>query len=85
MRQSGMFPLLLEQKSLLSDAFCRYISETGLSSKAAQDLFLEKAGVATISGTSFGSNGEGFVRFSYANSNENILRAIDRIRQSLSL
>ncbi|MAI58576.1 MAG: aspartate aminotransferase [Rhodobacteraceae bacterium] len=61
------------------------ISETGLSSKAAQDLFLEKAGVATISGTSFGSNGEGFVRFSYANSNENILRAIDRIRQSLSL
>ncbi len=61
------------------------ISKTGLSSKAAQDLFLEKAGVATISGTSFGSNGEGFVRFSYANSKENILRAIDRIRHSLSV
>ena len=60
------------------------ISQTGLSSKAAQDLFLEKAGVATISGTSFGTNGEGFVRFSYANSEENILRAIDRIRQCLS-
>ena len=61
------------------------ISQTGLSSKAAQDLFLEKAGVATISGTSFGTNGEGFIRFSYANSRENILRATDRIRKFLPL
>ena len=59
------------------------ISQTGLSSKAAQDLFLDKAGVATISGTSFGTNGEGFVRFSYANSTDNILKAIDRIRKVL--
>ena len=40
------------------------ISQTGLTAKQAQDLFLEKAGVATIAGTSFGENGEGFIRFS---------------------
>ena len=56
------------------------ISSTGLSAKEAQDLFLDQAGVATVAGTSFGVHGEGFVRFSYANSAENILRAIDRIR-----
>ena len=56
------------------------ISSTGLSAKEAQDLFLDQAGVATVAGTSFGVHGEGFVRFSYANSTENILRAIDRIR-----
>ena len=56
------------------------ISSTGLSAKEAQDLFLDQAGVATVAGTSFGVYGEGFVRFSYANSTENILRAIDRIR-----
>jgi aspartate/methionine/tyrosine aminotransferase len=41
---------------------------------------LDQAGVATVAGTSFGEHGEGFVRFSYANSTENILRAVDRIR-----
>ncbi|MBT6507766.1 MAG: pyridoxal phosphate-dependent aminotransferase, partial [Marinovum sp.] len=60
------------------------ISGTGLSAADAQDLFLEKAGVATIAGTSFGVHGEGFIRFSYANSTENIERAIDRIRPLLS-
>jgi aspartate aminotransferase len=60
------------------------ISETGLSAKEAQDLFLERAGVATIAGTSFGANGEGFVRFSYANSEENILKAMERIRPLLA-
>jgi aspartate/methionine/tyrosine aminotransferase len=40
--------------------------------------------VATVAGTSFGQFGEGYVRFSYANSSENILRAIDRIRPLLS-
>ncbi len=60
------------------------ISETGLSATEAQDLFLEKAGVAAIAGTSFGANGEGFVRFSYANSEENILRAMERIRPLLA-
>ena len=59
------------------------ISGTGLTSMQTQDLFLDKAGVATIAGTSFGKFGEGYIRFSYANSKENILRAIDRIREIL--
>ena len=55
------------------------IKGTGLSSTAAQELFLNKGGVATISGTSFGSYGEGFLRLSYANSIENIKEALRRI------
>ena len=60
------------------------ISGTGLSSSQAQDLFLDQAGVATIAGTSFGTFGEGYLRFSYANSKENILRAIERIDKILT-
>ncbi|TDL87741.1 pyridoxal phosphate-dependent aminotransferase [Meridianimarinicoccus aquatilis] len=56
------------------------IEGTGLTARAAQDLFLSDAGVATVAGTSFGAMGEGFVRFSYANSLENIERAINKIR-----
>ena len=59
------------------------ISGTGMTSRQAQDLFLNEANVATVSGTSFGAWGEGFVRFSYANSAENIERAIERIRTVL--
>ena len=55
------------------------IEDTGLSARAAQDLFLDKAGVATVAGTSFGAWGEGYLRFSYANSLENIETALDRI------
>ena len=44
---------------------------------------LEQAGVATIAGTSFGEYGEGYLRFSYANSREAIGEAIDRIRKFL--
>src|SRR6056300_557080 len=57
------------------------ISGTGMTAREAQDLFLNEANVATVAGTSFGAWGEGFVRFSYANSAENIERAIDRIRK----
>ena len=39
--------------------------------------------MALIAGTSFGVQGEGYVRFSYANSEENILTAIERIKASL--
>ena len=60
------------------------ISGTGFSSSQAQDLFLDQAGVATIAGTSFGTFGEGYLRFSYANSKENILRAIKRIDKILT-
>jgi aspartate aminotransferase len=60
------------------------IKGTGLSAKAAQDLFLNEANVATIAGTSFGAWGEGYVRFSYANSAENIEKAMERIRKVLA-
>ena len=53
------------------------ITGTGLTSQQVQDRLLEEAGVATISGTSFGSYGEGYVRFSYANSVENIEAALE--------
>lgn len=56
------------------------IEGTGMTSKEAQNRFLEEAGVATVSGTSFGAWGEGYLRFSYANSAENILEAMRRIR-----
>jgi len=59
------------------------IQETGLSAREAQDRFLNEAGVATIAGTSFGAWGEGYLRFSYANSLENIEKAIERIRACL--
>lgn len=59
------------------------IKGTGLTATQAQDLFLDQAGVATVAGTSFGSWGEGYVRFSYANSAENILEALGRIRKVL--
>lgn len=55
------------------------ISGTGMSAREAQDLFLTRGHVATVAGTSFGAMGEGFVRFSYANSLENIERALVRI------
>jgi aspartate/methionine/tyrosine aminotransferase len=44
---------------------------------------LERVGVATAPGIDFGSNGEGFLRFSYANSIENIERALDRLKKYL--
>ncbi len=59
------------------------IRSTGMSAQDAQDRFLDAAGVATVAGTSFGSWGEGYVRFSYADSTENILKAIQRIREIL--
>ncbi|WP_439104376.1 pyridoxal phosphate-dependent aminotransferase [Celeribacter marinus] len=59
------------------------IEGTGLSSMEAQNRFLDEAGVATVSGTSFGAWGEGYLRFSYANSLDNIEEAISRIRKLL--
>lgn len=59
------------------------ITGTGLTAMEAQNKFLDEAGVATIAGTSFGKYGEGYLRFSYANSTENILEAINRIRDIL--
>jgi aspartate/methionine/tyrosine aminotransferase len=59
------------------------IARTGYSSKALADRLLEEAGVACLSGTAFGEFGEGHLRFSYANSMENIQEALRRIRQTL--
>jgi len=59
------------------------VTGTGMTAKQAQDRFLDEAGVATVAGTSFGSFGEGFLRFSYANSAENISEAVRRIRAIL--
>jgi aspartate/methionine/tyrosine aminotransferase len=59
------------------------IEGTGFTARQLQDRLLEEAGVATIAGTSFGIYGEGYLRFSYANSTENIREAIRRIGQWL--
>jgi aspartate/methionine/tyrosine aminotransferase len=59
------------------------ISGTGLTSHELQDRLLEEAGVATIAGTSFGAYGEGYLRFSYANSVPNIETALQRMRALL--
>jgi aspartate/methionine/tyrosine aminotransferase len=55
------------------------ITGTGYKSKELADKLLYDAGVACLAGTSFGKYGEGFLRFSYANSVENINEAIKRI------
>jgi aspartate/methionine/tyrosine aminotransferase len=52
------------------------IAETGLSADKFADLLLEEAGVACLSGTAFGRYGEGHLRLSYANSRENISKAL---------
>ncbi len=59
------------------------ITGTGIGAREMQDKLLNEVGVATIAGTSFGSYGEGYLRFSYANSLENIERAIERIKSCL--
>ncbi len=60
------------------------ITATGMSSRELQTGLLEQAGIAAIAGTSFGAYGEGYLRFSYANSVENIQRALERMSEYLS-
>ncbi len=60
------------------------ITETGWQAKPLASELLEKAGVATIGGPDFGILGEGYIRVSYANSEENIRRALARIADVLS-
>jgi len=59
------------------------IAGTGYDAKNFQSELLEKAGVATIAGTSFGAFGEGYVRFSYASSLDALTEAVARIRDFL--
>ena len=56
------------------------IAGTGFSAKALADRLLDEAGVACLSGTAFGEWGEGHLRFSYANSLDNIQEALRRIK-----
>jgi len=55
------------------------IEGTGKTSQELADLLLYEGGVAALSGTCFGAYGEGFLRFSYANSEENLRKALERI------
>ncbi|MBN9399754.1 MAG: pyridoxal phosphate-dependent aminotransferase ['Candidatus Kapabacteria' thiocyanatum] len=59
------------------------ITGTGMTSQEAADFFLYEAGVACLSGTAFGAHGEGFIRFSYANSVEKIQEALKRIEAAV--
>ncbi|TIR44117.1 MAG: pyridoxal phosphate-dependent aminotransferase, partial [Mesorhizobium sp.] len=56
----------------------------GWKAKKLASALLEDAGVALIGGPDFGVLGEGYVRLSYANSEENILRALERIEVFLT-
>lgn len=66
-------------------AFYAYpnISDTGWKAKELASALLEETGVATIGGPDFGILGEGYIRLSYANSTENIKKALERINNFL--
>jgi len=58
------------------------VSGTGMPSKELADLLLYEAGVACLNGGAFGAHGEGYIRFSYANSLANIQEALSRIQKA---
>jgi aspartate aminotransferase len=60
------------------------ITGTGFKAKELADRLLAEAGVAALSGTSFGEYGEGYLRFSYANSLGNLNEAVARMKEWLS-
>jgi aspartate/methionine/tyrosine aminotransferase len=60
------------------------IKGTGRTSKDLAGALLNEAGVACLSGTAFGEYGEGYIRFSIANSLENLMEAVERMRRFLS-
>jgi aspartate/methionine/tyrosine aminotransferase len=66
-----------------SGAFYAFANVTGagIESKELADLLLREGGVAGVNGGCFGAYGEGYVRFSYANSLPNIVEAIERIKR----
>lgn len=59
------------------------IQGTGKTSAEMETYLLNEAGVACLSGTAFGAFGEGFIRFSYANSVENINEAMNRVQAAI--
>jgi aspartate/methionine/tyrosine aminotransferase len=60
------------------------ISQTGLGAKALASDLLEGPGIATIGGPDFGTLGEGYIRLSYANSQDNIREALRRMKDHLA-
>jgi aspartate/methionine/tyrosine aminotransferase len=60
------------------------VTKTGWKAKKLASALLEDAGVAVIGGPDFGVHGEGYIRLSYANSAENIARALERMRTFLA-
>ena len=60
------------------------ISSFGRTSNEVADHLLYDAGVCGLSGTAFGKHGEGYLRFSYANSRENLTEALERVGASLA-
>ena len=61
-------------------AFCN-VEGTGIGSKELADYLLNEAGVASLNGGAFGEHGNGYIRFSYANSMEKLMEAVERIRK----
>jgi len=59
------------------------ITGTGMTSKPFADMYLQEHGVAAISGTAFGKYGEGYIRLSYANSDANLLEALNRLEAAV--
>jgi len=59
------------------------IRGTGMDSREIAERLLQEAGVACLSGTAFGAYGEGYLRFSYANSYENLMETVERIKSCL--
>jgi aspartate/methionine/tyrosine aminotransferase len=59
------------------------ITGTGLTSGEFEDMAMQQAGVALLAGDAFGEYGEGYVRLSFANSRENLQRALDHLRVAL--
>ena len=86
--------LVVEQMNAIDGISCRTpkgafyafpnIKDTGWQAKELASALLEKVGVATIGGPDFGILGEGYIRLSYANSAENIEKAIERIGNFLA-
>jgi aspartate/methionine/tyrosine aminotransferase len=60
------------------------VQRTGMSARRLADYLLHHAGVAVLSGTAFGSQGEGYLRLSYANSYENLERALERMSEAIA-
>jgi aspartate/methionine/tyrosine aminotransferase len=60
------------------------VKGTGLGSRDLADYLLNEAGVACLNGGAFGRYGEGYIRFSYANSYENLMEAVERIRAAVA-